>query len=112
LDELGFGLVAGTGDAHQLPLGQLGLDLPCASVTLGDRFGHRQRRTVDERHPAARAEALLEPVRRAAGGTDERLGRHHSTLSSAASTCPWRIVNARTSGASSASPTMMYSASG
>ena len=56
LDELGLGLVAGAGDAHEVALAVLRLDLACARVRVADgvllaALG------VGQRHPARVAEA-------------------------------------------------------
>ena len=73
LDELGLGLVARARDADERALGVLRLDLARPRVALGDRLVDAGRAGVDQRHPARRAEALVEPVRGAAPRADERL---------------------------------------
>jgi hypothetical protein len=75
LDELGLGLMARAGDAHQRPLGVLRLDLARARVALGHRLVGARPRRVDQRHPARRAEGLVEPVGGRAPRADERLSQ-------------------------------------
>jgi hypothetical protein len=75
LDELGLGLVASAHHAGQRALGVLRLDLAGARMAFGDRLVDARGTGVDQRHPARRAEALVEPVRRSATRADERLSQ-------------------------------------
>ena len=79
LDELGLGLVAGAGDAHELALGELRLDLARPLVRSRDGASTRLRRpSVDQRHAAvAGRSARRAGMRGAAARADERpVGAH------------------------------------
>ena len=73
LDQLGLGLVAAAGHAHEVALGELRVDLAGAAVRVAQRRLERLAAGMHERHAAARAEARARVVRPAAAGAGERL---------------------------------------
>src|SRR5204862_7155999 len=116
LDELGLGLVVRARHPHEVALGVLGLDLARLLPHLGHRLVDAGDAGVDERHLAARAEALVEREGARAARADQRLRggdrAAHRTSSAASDTPPSTIRYARTSGWSPATPTITYSGSG
>ena len=93
LHHLGLGLVLGADDAHELALGELRLDLARALVGLGHRLVDARAARVDQRHPAGRAEALVERVRRGAARAHQRLS-HRATSTSTSTSAHDAVVDA------------------
>ena len=95
LDQLGLGLVAPAGHAHELALGVARVDLARAPVRLAERRLERLAARAHQRHAAARAERS--PRRRPPGRSraDERPSAS-TTSSSSSSTRPSAIRHTRT----------------
>jgi hypothetical protein len=75
LDELGLRLVARAGDADEVALGELPLDLARALAGGAHRPVEILARRMDERQAAVRAEALVGRVGRRAPRADELVSR-------------------------------------